>query len=330
MMRRITILFLPIILALFLTISAFALTKEERAWKEDILTLLSLVKRVGDYSEVVDLIEVAPALKEDPEIKKAYVASAPLGVRPPIWAREEVAPPTIIEVPEKSVPAEITEKVSPEGQAYGTGRRESEQVSREEKEERARAEEARRIAREVTAQKEIREREIAPPAIIREEPKIEVPKEAEIVTEGPPEKIGMVEEVPVKEELPVKIGEELGVIPTPLPPGTKVIHSTDVVSGVKAEMVKGKMRVTITLSGERKYTVSERTRPPSIIIDIPHTINAVFPKRIMVDRGCVRKIEVTQYRSIPFDEARITLILNRGTEYQITHRENEIYIDFEE
>ena len=241
MMRRMTILFLILIFSLLLTISVFALTREERAWKEDILTLLPLVKRVGDYSEMVDLIEVAPALKEDPEIRKAFVTFAPPGATPPEWARgEKEAPPAIREVPEK-----------------------------------------------IVKEKERRERE-----------------------EG--------------------IKEELGIRPISLPKGAKVIHSTDVVSGVRAEMVEGKARITITLSGERKYTVSERTRPPSIIIDIPHTINAISPGRIVVNQGCLRMIEVTQYRSTPFDETRIKVILNRGTEYRVTHKDNEIYIDFEE
>jgi len=313
MMRRITILSLIITLTLFLTLSALALTKEESEtaeWKEDILTLLSLVKRVGDYSEVVDLIEVAPALKKDPEIRKAYVDFAPPGVIPPEWAREKKeAPPAVVEVPEKIAIAETAEKLA--------------DVAEKKKEE-----EARRIARQVAAQRK------------EEEAKIEVPQEDAII-EGPPEKIVTVETTEKVSPEGQAYGagrweseqvsrEEQRIRPTPLPKGAKIIYSTDVVSGVKAEMVEGKAKVTITLSGERKYKVSERTRPPSIVINIPHTINTVSPRRIMVNRGCVRMIEVTQYRSTPFDEARITVILNRETEYRITHKNNEIYIDFEE
>ncbi|MCG2678331.1 AMIN domain-containing protein [bacterium] len=306
-MKRITIPFLIVIFTLIFTISAFALIRPSATaeWKEDILTLLSLVKRVGDYSEVVDLIEVAPALKKDPEIRKAFITFAPPGATPPEWAREEeIAPPVRIEVPEK----------------IATAKTPKEKERREIKEK-----EAQKIAQEVAAQRKVREREAAPPEIIKEEPKIETPKEVAII-EGPPEKIGIVEEAPAKEALK----EELEIISTPLPSGAKVVHSTDVVSRVEAIEEGGKIRVVITLSGERKYTVSERSRPPSIIINIPHTINAVFPGRIMVNQGCVRMIEVTQYRSTPFDEARITVILNRGTEYRVTHKDNEIYIDFEE
>lgn len=432
MIKRITIFFLSIILVLLFAISAFALIRpsETAGWKEDILTLLSLVKRVGDYSEVVELIEVAPALKKDLEIRKAFITFAPPGATPPEWAREEeIAPPVRIEVPEK-IPVEVEERPVPPpveteikkeeisrptpvkrearpltkeekkevreyyliGKRYYNAKEDEKAIEEferalaldptyekaikysakshyhlgrkyyknkeyqkakhefenalaknpehkkakeyfaklqariEEKGERARVEEARRIAQEVAAQREIQRREAAPPEIIKGEPKIEVPKEVEIVTEGPPKKIGVIEEVPVKEE----IKEELGAIPTPLPPGAKVIHSTDVISGVKAEIVEGKTKVTITLSGERKYTTSERGRPPAVIIDIPHTINAIFPERIMVNQGCVRTIEVTQLRTVPFDETRIVINLSRFKEYEIKSKENEIYVEFGE
>ncbi len=311
-MKRITILFLTIALTLFLIIPSLALTKKERAWKKDILTLLPLVKRVGDYSEVVNLIEVAPALKEDPEIRKAFVTFAPPGATPPEWAKEEKKAPSVqIEVPEKIATAETIEKVS---------RWESEQVSREEKEERARAEEARRIAREVAAQKKIQKREVAPPEIIVTAEAARKALEEQRARQKEKERRKREEE----------IKEELGVRPTPLPKGAKVIHSTDVVSGVQAEMVGGQMRVTIALSGERGYKVSERSRPPSIVINIPHTINAVAPGTIPINKGCLRTIKVIQHRCFPVAETRITVILNRWTEYQVTHRNNEIYIDFEE
>ena len=147
----------------------------------------------------------------------------------------------------------------------------------------------------------------------------------EIVTEGPPERI-VIAEAPKEEE----IEEGIGVLPSPLPPGAKVIHSTDVVSGVKAEMVRGKARVTIILSGERKYTVLERGRPPSIIIDIPHTINTVSPERIVVNQGGVRTVEVTQYRLVPMEETRVVIRLSRFKEYEIKSKDNEIYVEFEE
>jgi len=239
MMKRITILFLTIALILCLIIPSFALTKKERAWKEDILTLFPLVKRVGDYSDVVDLIELVPALKEDPEIRKAFVIFAPPGATPPVWARgEKEILSAIREVPETIV-------------------------------------------------KEGREREKG-------------------------------------------FKEELEIRPTLLPRGAQVIHSTDVVSGVKAEMVEGKARITITLSGERQYTVSERTRPPSIIIDIPHTINAVSPGRIIVNRGGVSAIEVTQHRLAPMEEARVTIQLSRFKAYEVKSETNEIYVEFED
>lgn len=358
MMRRITILFLIVIFTFLLTISAFALTKKEQAWKEDILTLLSLVKRVGDYSEVVDLIEVAPALKEDPEIRKAFITFTPPGATPPEWAKgkepvlpakieipkeipvevkEEPAPPAIVEVPEKIVTAEAQkEQRRREKIVTAEAQKEKERRGEEEKE-------ARRIAREVAAQRKAQEKEAAPPEIIKEEPKIEAPKEVAII-EGPPEKIATakaarkaLEEQRAKQKEKERremeeeaIKEELGVIPTPLPPGAKVIHSTDVVSGVRAEMVEGKMRVTITLSGERKYTASERGRPPAIVIDIPHTINAVSPERIVVNQEGVRTIEVTQHCALPFDETRIVINLSRFKEYEIKGEENEIYVEFEE
>ncbi|MCG2675597.1 AMIN domain-containing protein, partial [bacterium] len=183
---------------------------------------------------------------------------------------------------------------------------------------------------------------------IPEEGKIILP-EIKPIEEGPPEKIatlptprsptlqsygdGALRQAGAeaeKEKESREIKEELEIIPTPLPEGAKVIHSTDVVSEVKTEILGEKMRVVITLSGERKYMVSEKARPPSIIIDIPHTINAVSPGRIVVNQRCVRMIEVIQYRSAPFDEARIKVILNRWIEYRVTHKDNEIYIDFEE
>lgn len=281
-MRKVTFLFLIIILTLLLAVAAFALTKEERAWKEDILTLLSLVKRVGDYSEVVDLIEVAPALKEDPEIRKAFVTFAPPGATPPGWAKEEKkSPPVIREVPKKIVIAE----------------------AQKEKEKREREEgEARRIAQEVAAQRKIvtAEWESEPRKVAAQQRDRQVSR------------------------------EEQRVRPTPLPKGAKVVHSTDVVSEVRAEMVEGKMRVTITLSGERKYTVSERGRPPAIVIDIPHTINAVSPGRIMVNQGGVSTIEVTQHRLAPIEEVRVTIRLSRFKEYEVRSKENEIYVEFQE
>jgi len=289
-MRRVIIFLLSVIFTLLFTMSAFALTKEERAWKEDILTLLPLVKRVGDYSEMVDLIEVAPALKEDPEIRKAFVTFAPPGATPPEWARgEKEAPPAIREVPEKIV-------------------KEKERREMEKKE-------AEKIAQEVSLQ-----REAAPPEIIAT---------AETARKALEEQRARQKETE-RREREEEIEEELGVKPTPLPKGAKVIYSTDVVSGVKAEMVERKMRVTITLSGERGYKVSERSRPPSIIVIIPHTINAVAPETIPINKGCLRTIKAIQHRCFPVDETRITVILNRWTEYRVTHRNNEIYIDFEE
>ncbi len=403
-MRRVTILFLIITFTLLLAVSAFTLTKEEQAWKEDILTLLSLVKRLGDYSEAVELIEVAPALKGDPEIRKAFVTFAPPGATPPEWAREEKeAPPVKIEVPEKIAIAEAARKALEEQRAkqkekerremkegevkdyYRVGKKyycaadyqkaigEFEkalkinplhkkakkyliksyyemgekfyrnqayrQASIEFKEVLA-LEPGHKKAKEflskcqakvgVEVVKEIPEEKKV--EIVKGEPKIEAPREAEIVTEGPPEKIVTAEAQKEKErrEREEGIEEELGIIPTPLPKGAKVIYSTDVVSGVKAEMVGGKMRVTIALSGEREYKVSERTRPPSIVINIPHTINAIAPETIPINKGCLRMIKATQHRHLPVAEARITVILNRWTEYRVTHRNNEIYIDFEE
>jgi hypothetical protein len=309
-MKRITILFLIVILTFLFTLSASALTKEERAWKEDILTLLSLVKRVGDYSEVVDLIEVAPALKKDQEIRKAYIAFAPPGTTPPEWTREEKekkrktkrvaeikepeerrkieAPKEIpVEVKEEPVPLAIV-KV-PEKIAGAEAEKEKERREIKEKE-------AQRIAQEVAAQRKVREREAAPSEIIKEEPKIEISKEVTII-EGPPEKIGIAEEDPVKKALK----EELEIISTPLPSGAKIVHSTDVVSRVEAIEEGGRLRVVITLSGERKYTVSEKSRPKAIIIDIPHTMNTIFPETIPINRGCVKAIKAIQYRCLPFD-----------------------------
>lgn len=362
-MKRITIPFLIVIFTLLFTISAFALIRPSATaeWKEDILTLLSLVKRVGDYSEVVDLIEIAPALKEDPEIKKAYVDFAPPGVTPPEWARGEAVPPAVIEVPKKievekkeKVLPEVTEKeeeaqrIAPEVAAQkeepaplaiieipekiAGAEAEKEKERREIKEK-----EAQKIAQEVAAQRKVREREAAPPEIIKEEPKIETPKEVAII-EGPPEKIAIAE-TPVwppdrpkekeRREIEEGIEEELRVIPTPLPSGAKVVHSTDVVSRVEAIEEGGRLRVVITLSGERKYTVSERSRPPSIIINIPHTMNTIFPETIPINRGCVKAIKAIQYRCLPFDEARIIIVLDRWVEYKVESKDNEIHIDFE-
>ena len=126
MIKRLTIVLLAILLSLsFLFSNSFSQEvvrpSSMDGWKEDILILLKAAKTPGDYKDLVDLIEVAPVLKEDPEIRRAYVVFAPKGMSPPEWAREE-----------KIVTAETTEKVSPEGQAYGAGRRESEQVSEEE------------------------------------------------------------------------------------------------------------------------------------------------------------------------------------------------------
>ena len=290
-MKRITILFPIIILTFLFTLSAFALTKEEQAWKEDILTLLPLVKRVGDYSEVVELIEVAPALKEDPEIRKAFVTSAPPGATPPEWAREEeITSPVNIEVPEKIAIAEAQKEQRRREKTAGA-------ETTKQKERREREEEARRIAQEVAAQRKI-------------------------VTAETAEKVSRWESEQVSRE-------EQRVRPTPLPKGAKVIHSTDVVSGVRVEMVEGKMRVIITLSGERKYTISDRAQPPSIIIDIPHTINAVSPGRIVVNQGGVRTIEVIQHRLAPVGEVRVTIRLSRFKEYEVKGRNNEIYVEFE-
>ncbi|MCK4649513.1 AMIN domain-containing protein, partial [bacterium] len=132
-----------------------------------------------------------------------------------------------------------------------------------------------------------------------------------------------------RREIKEEIEERMGIKPTPLPEAAKIIYSTDVLSEIEAEMVQGKMRVTITLSGERKYTVSERARPPSIIINIPHTINTVFPGKIMINRGGVRMIEVTQHRAVPFDETRVIIRLSRFKEYEIKSEGNEICVEFE-
>ncbi len=434
MTKKLTVVLLAILLSLSLLSSESSSQEivrpsETAGWKEDILILLKVVKTVGDYKDLVELIEVAPSLKEDPEIRKAYITFAPKGMSPPSWAREErvekvkakrVAKVEEIKEPEEKREIEIPKKIAVEvkeearpltkekkkevrkhyligkryynakedrkaieefkkalaldptykkairylseshyhlgskyyrDKDYGKAMAEFEkaltknpehkkakeyfaksQARIEEKEERARAEEARRIAQEVGEQKKPLEVEERPPIeVIKEEPEIESLEKVEVVTEGPPEKIVVAKEVPVKKkELKVEIEEELGVRPTPLPKGAKVIHSTDVVSGVKAEMVEGKMRVTITLSGERKYTVSERGRPPAIVIDIPHTINAVFPGRVMVNQGGVRTVEVIQHRAVPFDGTRVIIRLSRFKEYEVKSKENEIHVEFEE
>jgi len=325
---------LPILFAILLSLSLFSSNSfsQGKDWKEDILILLKAVETPGDYQDLVELIEVAPSLQKDPEIRKAFVTFAPKGMSPPEWAREERESTRIEEKGEKIATAETAEKLA--------------DAAEEKKEE-----ETRRIAQEVTAQKkEAAPRPVAEamlvlrsstateggerkrPEIIKEEPKIEAPQEVEIVTEGPPEKIATTKAQKEKErrEMEEGIKEELGVIPTPLPEGAKVIHSTDVVSEVKAKMVGGKMRVTITLSGERKYTVCERARPPAIVIDIPHTINTVSPRRIVVNQGCVRTVEVTQYRAVPFDETRVIIRLSRFKEYKVKSKGNEICVEFEE
>ncbi|MBA7679587.1 Cell division coordinator CpoB [subsurface metagenome] len=411
-MKRVTILFLFVVFTLLLTLSVFALTREERAWKEDILILLKVVKTVGDYKDLVELIEVAPSLKEDLEIRKAFITFAPKGMSPPSWAREErvekvkakrVAKVEEIKEPEekreieipKKIPVEVKEEARPLtkeekkevrkhyliGKRYYNAQEDRKAIEefkkalalnpthkkairylseshyhlgrkyyRDEDYQKAkhefenaldrnpehkkakeyftesqarieeRAEEARRIALEVAEQEKVR----------KEPLKIESLEKVEVMTEGPPEKIAIAEEALAKEEIEVKVEKELGIIPTPLPKGAKVIHSTDVVSGVKAEMVEGKMRVTITLSGERKYTVSERGRPPAIVIDIPHTINAVFPGRVMVNQGGVRTVEVIQHRAVPFDGTRVIIRLSRFKEYEVKSKENEIHVEFEE
>ena len=449
-MKKITILFLTIALTLFLIISSFALTKEERAWKEDILTLLSLVKRVGDYTEVVDLIEVAPALKKDPEIRKAFITFAPPGATPPGWAKEEKeAPPVKIEVLKK-IPVEVKEKpieakkkgivsrlfsfgintlknpqtpfvysmriikrkdrywlgkkyyvkgdysqaisefeedlkISPSRKKsekylmksrYKKGRRlYKEQVYRQASREfekiltldsehkkaqeylnKCQAQVRVEVAKEVSIEKEpipeIRpiEEEIPEKIVIAEAPvwppdrqkekeeaqriAQEVAAQRKIVTAETIEKVSRWESEPRKvaaQQRDRQVSrEEQRIKPTPLPKGARVIRSTDVVSAVRAEMVEGKMRVTITLSGERKYTISDRAQPPSIIIDIPHTINAVSPGRIVVNRGGVSTIEVTQHRLAPMEEARVTIRLSRFKEYEVRSEGNEIYVEFQE
>ncbi len=451
MTKKLTVVLLAILLSLSLLSSESSSQEivrpletvcpsETDRWKEDILILLKVVKTVGDYKDLVELIEVAPSLKEDPEIRKAYITFAPKGMSPPSWAREErvekvkakgVAKVEEIKEPEEKREIEIPKKIATaeaqkekerrkreEGPAplaieaeiekkearpltkeekkeirkhyligkryynaqedrkaieefkkalalepthkkairylseshYHLGRKYyrdedyqkakhefenaldrnpehkkakeyfTESQARIEGEERARVEEARRIALEVAEQEKVREEPL----------KIESLEKVEVVTEGPPEKIAIAEEALAKEEIEVKVEKELGIIPTPLPKGAKVIHSTDVVSGVKAEMVEGKMRVTITLSGERKYTVSERGRPPAIVIDIPHTINAVFPGRVMVNQGGVRTVEVIQHRAVPFDGTRVIIRLSRFKEYEVKSKENEIHVEFEE
>ena len=126
-----------------------------------------------------------------------------------------------------------------------------------------------------------------------------------------------------------EIAEEREIELTPLPEGARVIRSIDVLSGVKVEVVEGKMRVTLTLSGEREYTVDERAKPPSIIIDIPRTISAVSPATTPINKGHLKMIKTTQYRSLSNDRARVMVILNRRVEYRVTHKNSEIYIDFE-
>lgn len=448
MTKKLTVILLAILLSLSLLSSESSSQEivrpsetvcpsETDRWKEDILILLKVVKTVGDYKDLVELIEVAPSLKEDPEIRKAYITFAPKGMSPPSWAREErvekvkakrVAKVEEIKEPEEKREIEIPKKIATAEAQKEKERRKREEgsaplaieaeiekeearpLTKEEKKEirehylvgkryynaredrkaieefkkaltldpthkkairylseshyhlgrkyyrdedyqkaqhefekaldrnpehkkakeyftesqariEERAEEVRRITLEVTEQEKVREEPL----------EIEFLEKVEVATEGPPEKIVVAKEVPVKKkELKVEIEEELGVRPTPLPKRAKVIHSTDVVSGVKAEMVEGKMRVTITLSGERKYTVSERGRPPAIVIDIPHTINAVFPGRVMVNQGGVRTVEVIQHRAVPFDGTRVIIRLSRLKEYGVKSKENEIHVEFEE
>ena len=109
----------------------------------------------------------------------------------------------------------------------------------------------------------------------------------------------------------------------------EIIHSTDVISEIKAIEEEGRVKVVITLSGEREYNITNGNQPQAVIIDIPHTINTIFPETIPVNRGCIKMIKATQHRCLPFDEARITVVLNRWAGYRIKSTGNEIYIEFE-
>ncbi|MGB9699781.1 MAG: AMIN domain-containing protein, partial [Thermodesulfobacteriota bacterium] len=87
-------------------------------------------------------------------------------------------------------------------------------------------------------------------------------------------------------------------------------------------------RVFIEGTGPLEYSAFQRTKPLSVILDLPQTILGKLAGSIQVQDGVIKSIQNKQISALPNPYARVEIILEKPVEYAVDSIENNIIIDF--
>ncbi len=89
-------------------------------------------------------------------------------------------------------------------------------------------------------------------------------------------------------------------------------------------------RVFIEGTGPLEYSAFQRTKPLSVVLDLPQTLLGKLAGSIQVQDGVIKSIQNKQLAALPNPYARVEIILERPVEYAVDSVENNIIIDFGE
>lgn len=89
-------------------------------------------------------------------------------------------------------------------------------------------------------------------------------------------------------------------------------------------------RVFIEGNGPLEYTAFQKTKPLSLILDLPQAVLGKLAGSIQVQDGLIKSIQNKQITAPPHPFARVEIILEKPVEYTVDSKENNIVIDFGE
>lgn len=89
-------------------------------------------------------------------------------------------------------------------------------------------------------------------------------------------------------------------------------------------------RVFIEGTGPLEYSAFQRTKPLSVVLDLPQTVLGKLAGSIQVQDGVIKSIQNKQITASPTPYARVEIILEKPVEYAVDSVENNIIIDFGE
>ncbi len=99
---------------------------------------------------------------------------------------------------------------------------------------------------------------------------------------------------------------------------------------IEVTKVAEKTRVFIEGTGPLEYSAFQKSKPLSVVIDLPRIVLGKLTGSIQVQDGVIKSIRNHQVAMPPQPYARVEIVLERPVEYAIDSSENNIVVDFEE